>query len=312
MVVESAKFNPSIELGIGDRMIKIKLNKYTLIKAGMRDEEAILEAIYVLAGTTPLFDEWVSVIDDAAFNGSDEFRGLVKRFIDAMPNALGGVIDGLKELNTGVSPVRIEGPGASLIIDIDEGRAYWEKFDYNVLEHVELREAGNGTHAVYIGERPYTLLDIDNTDSIKRAIISITGYLVAYMLGPFFTMRNAALVIANIENLNHRFRGMLNRDLELLRQILSERTGTEIGHSTSTWGLVEKIVEEALKYSWRIPFLLVHPSAEPEALQPSIMKEYSEVFTYIVIFLPERIKPEEYAAKIGLPRHLTFISSFLL
>ncbi len=233
-----------------------------------------METIHLLATSLPDFEKWLEQLSVDEVSGIDKYRELIGRLISSFPEAIGPrIIEGLKHVD-GEKPVRIviRGPSAILEIDSVNGRIRWLEFDYTVLRYISLLEAGENAIAVYIGKKPYGLYDTGKPETIKRSLVGVTGYLLSYMLGPFFALRYGSILIKRIgEN------PVILPDIGLLLDKIGVSRGEDWFDS------LLKLVGEARRNGWRIPFLLAYDLEASRKIIDSYKDLYG-VFTHVIVY----------------------------
>ncbi len=234
----------------------------------------IMETIHLLATSLPDFEKWLGQLGLEEVSGIDEYREMIKRLISSFPEAVGSrIVEGLKHVE-GEKPSRIviRGPSATLEIDTVNGSVGWLEFDYTILQYINLLEAGENTIAVYIGKRPYGLYDADKPETIKRSLVGVTGYLLSYMLGPFFALRYGSILIKRIGD-----DPVILPDIGLLLDKIGVSRGGDWFDS------LLKLVGEARRNGWRIPFLLAYDLEASRKIIDSYKDLYG-VFTHVIVY----------------------------
>lgn len=261
------------------------------------DQQRVLgamESIHILATSLPDFEKWLEEVDLQEVSSIDEYREMIGRLISSFPDAIKpGIIRGLEHVD-GEKPSRIviHGPSATLEIDAINKNVKWLEFDYAVLQYISLIEAGENTVAIYIGRRPYGLYDAGRLDTIRRSLVGVTGYLISYMLGPFFILRYGSILIKQIGD-----RPVIRPEIGLLL----EKNGASRGRDW--FDSLMKLVGEARRNGWRIPFLLAYD----EDASRKIVEHYRDlygVFTHVVVHLSRDLGVDP-----GIPRAFTTVTS---
>ena len=277
-------FNPFVSVRFGDGGgFRVRLSLLTVVSGSFDLVSLFVDSLFVLANSVPAFDDWIREAGVDGVVDPSSYRGVLRGFIDAFSRIISKQLTPrLREILPVDSVVSLKGPGAVLVLSLEDGSGWWESFDYTVLEHVNLELVDDDTVAVYIGGRPYGLYSLNSRESFYRSVIGVLGYLLSYMLGPFFLMKHSAILVAEPEKLSDAIRNEYWEQWETLKKILVGKLGYKAEELKDQLTVLNHIVEESASKGWRIPFLLIHPEKTPETIK-ILNNKYPRVFTYMII-----------------------------
>ncbi len=291
-------FNPVVSVRYSSGGFRVRLSLLTVVSGSFDIVSLFIDSLFVLANTVPVFDDWIREAGAGRVADLSGYRDVLRRFIDVFPGIISKQLTPiLRGILPASSVVSLRGPSAELVLRLEDGSAWWKSFDYTVLEHVNLELVDNDTVAVYIGGRPYGLYSLSSRESINRSIIGVLGYLLSYMLGPFFLMKHSAILVAEPDKLNHVIRKQYMEQWETLRKILVEKLGYKAEELRDQYKVLNHIVEASANKGWRIPFLLIHPEKTLETIK-ILNNKYPRVFTYTVIAATNNIDVERVAETV--------------